>query len=73
MWSNMSLTYSHLEIIKGVLVDILKQVTNGEGKLCHSHHVTHVRVVCLGGQARGPHVGVTYGFDFFNAPKSLFS
>lgn len=68
------LTDLHLEVVEGVLIDVLHLVHQLHGEVCKS---LDVGLACLviGGvvEARGSHVGATYGLDLLQLPEPILT
>lgn len=68
------LTDLHLEVVEGVLIDVLHLVHQLHGEVCNS---LDVGLACLvvGGvvEARGSHVGAPYGLDLFQLPEPILT
>lgn len=68
------LTDLHLEVVEGVLIDVLHLIHQLHGEVCKS---LDVGLACLviGGvvEARGSHVGATYGLDLFQLLEPILT
>lgn len=66
--SGVQLTYPDLEVVEGVLVDVVQLLLHAQGVVSHGHHV-HIARYVLGGhrQAGRRHVRVARRLDLLNA------
>lgn len=68
------LTDLHLEVVEGVLVDVLHLVHQLHGEVSQSFDVglAHL-VICGVVEARGGHVGAADGLDLFQLPEPILT
>lgn len=68
------LTNLHLEVVEGVLIDVLHLVHQLHGEVCERFDVGLASFV-IGGviEARGSHVGATYGLDLFQLLEPILT
>lgn len=68
------LTNLHLKVVEGVLIDVLHLVHQLHGEVCESFDVGLAGLV-IGRviEARGSHVGATYGLDLFQLLEPILT